>query len=40
MEAAGSVIELMSPEEANAFILDQYTTFRELVDTLGMRIEG
>lgn len=40
MEAAGSVIELMDPEQANAFILDQYNTFRALVDELGMRIEG
>lgn len=40
MEARGSVIELMSPEDANAFILEQYTTFRALVDKLGMRIEG
>ncbi|MGJ8606051.1 MAG: Bug family tripartite tricarboxylate transporter substrate binding protein [Marivita sp.] len=40
MESRGSVIELMNPEEANAFILEQYTTFKELVDELGMRIEG
>lgn len=40
MTARGSVIELMSPEDANAFIVDQYETFRALVDTLGMRIEG
>jgi len=40
MEARGSVIELMSPEEANAFIDAQYNTFRALVDKLGMRIEG
>ncbi|MCR9110919.1 tripartite tricarboxylate transporter substrate binding protein [Marivita sp. XM-24bin2] len=40
MEARGSVIELMDPEEANAFILEQYNTFRALVDELGMRIEG
>ena len=40
MTAAGSVIELMSPEEANAFIEGQYETFRKLVDELGMRIEG
>lgn len=40
MEARGSVIQLMSPEEANAFIDGQYTTFRALVDKLGMRIEG
>jgi tripartite-type tricarboxylate transporter receptor subunit TctC len=40
MSARGSVIELMSPEEANAFIQGQYNIFRELVDQLGMRIEG
>lgn len=40
MEKAGSVIELMSPEEAKAFIDTQYNTFRTLVDELGMRIEG
>lgn len=40
MEARGSVIKLMSPEEANAFIEGQYNTFRKLVDDLGMRIEG
>ncbi|GFE50056.1 hypothetical protein So717_18090 [Roseobacter cerasinus] len=40
MTARGSVIELMSPEDANAFIQGQYDTFRKLVDDLGMRIEG
>ena len=40
MEARGSVIELMNPEDANAFIQTQYETFRALVDDLGMRIEG
>lgn len=40
MEAAGSVIDLMSPEDANIFIQSQYETFRALVDKLGMRIEG
>lgn len=40
MEARGSVIELMTPVEANAFIEAQYNTFRALVDELGMRIEG
>ena len=40
MEKAGSVIDLMSPEEAKAFIQGQYETFRKLVDELGMRIEG
>ena len=40
MEARGSIIELMTPEEASAFIENQYNTFRKLVDELGMRIEG
>ncbi|PWJ21800.1 Bug family tripartite tricarboxylate transporter substrate binding protein [Jannaschia seohaensis] len=40
MEARGSIIRVMSPEEANAFIQTQYETFRALVDELGMRIEG
>ncbi|MDW3182007.1 MULTISPECIES: Bug family tripartite tricarboxylate transporter substrate binding protein [unclassified Roseobacter] len=40
MTSRGSVIELMSPEDANAFIEGQYNTFRKLVDDLGMRIEG
>jgi tripartite-type tricarboxylate transporter receptor subunit TctC len=40
MTARGSVIRLMDPEEANAFIQGQYETFRKLVDDLGMRIEG
>ncbi|RLJ59229.1 tripartite-type tricarboxylate transporter receptor subunit TctC [Litoreibacter meonggei] len=40
MEARGSIIDVMSPEDANAFIQEQYTTFRALVDKLGMRIEG
>ena len=40
MQARGSVIELMSPEEANAFIQGQYEVFRALVDELGMRVEG
>lgn len=40
MEARGSIIELMDPEAANAFIQSQYETFRALVDDLGMRIEG
>lgn len=40
MEATGSVIRLMSPEESEAFIKDQYENFRALVDELGMRIEG
>jgi tripartite-type tricarboxylate transporter receptor subunit TctC len=40
MTARGSVIRLMNPEESEAFILDQYTIFRKLVDDLGMRIKG
>ena len=40
MEKRGSVIELMDPAEANAFIEEQYNTFKALVDDLGMRIEG
>ena len=40
MTARGSVIRLMDPEEANAFIQNQYQVFRALVDELGMRIEG
>ncbi len=40
MSAAGSVIRLMTPEESNQFIRRQYETFRQLVDELGMRIEG
>ena len=40
MTERGSVIELMSPEEANEFIETQYNTFRKLVDELGMRVEG
>jgi len=40
MEARGSIIRVMSPEEADDFINTQYETFRALVDELGMRIEG
>ncbi len=40
METRGSVIDLMSPQEADAFIQGQYDSFRALVDKLGMRIEG
>ena len=40
MEARGSVIEYKDPEAAKAFIDGQYETFRELVDRLGMRVEG
>lgn len=40
MTSRGSVIDLMSPEDANAFIQGQYEVFRALVDELGMRVEG
>lgn len=40
MSARGSVIRLMDPVESKKFIEGQYTTFRKLVDELGMRIEG
>jgi len=40
MTSRGSVIRLMNPAEANEFIVDQYNTFRALVDRLGMRIKG
>jgi len=40
MQSRGSVIELMDPEAANAFIVGQYNVFKALVDELGMRIEG
>ncbi len=40
MTSAGSIITLMSEEEANTFIRGQFEVFRALVDDLGMRIEG
>lgn len=40
MEAQGSVIKLMSPDEASIFIQNQFNTFRKLVDELGMQIKG
>jgi len=40
MTSRGSVIELMSPADANEFIQGQYEVFKALVDELGMRIEG
>lgn len=40
MTKRGSIINVMNPEDANAFIRDQYETFRSLVDELGMRIKG
>lgn len=40
MEARGSVIDLMSPEASQEFINGQYEVFRDLVDDLGMRVEG
>jgi tripartite-type tricarboxylate transporter receptor subunit TctC len=39
MQAMGSQIRLMDPEESNTFIQGQYETFRALVDQLDMRIE-
>ncbi len=35
----GSVPRILSPEETVEFVNNQYETFRELVDRLGMRIE-
>lgn len=40
MTSRGSVIELMSEEDANNFIQGQFEVFKALVDELGMRIEG
>lgn len=40
MEARGSVVQLMSPEEGKKFMIEQYETFKQLVDDLKMRIEG
>ena len=40
MASMGSVIDVMSPEEAIDFINGQYAVFKALVDELGMRIEG
>ncbi len=40
MTSRGSVIRLMDPKESQAFINEQYTIFRKLVDDLGMRIKG
>lgn len=40
MEAAGSIIRLMSPEESRSFIENQSSAFREIVDAVGMRVEG
>ncbi|MGR3572638.1 Bug family tripartite tricarboxylate transporter substrate binding protein [Brevirhabdus sp.] len=40
MTANGSIVNVMSPADANTFINTQYETFRALVDKLGMRIEG
>lgn len=40
MEARGSIIDVMTPEESIDFINTQYETFREVVERLGMRIEG
>lgn len=40
MTKRGSIINVMSPEDANSFIQNQYETFRALADELGMRIKG
>ncbi len=40
MEARGSIIRLMEPQESQDFINGQYKIFRALVDELGMRIKG
>jgi tripartite-type tricarboxylate transporter receptor subunit TctC len=40
MESRGSVIQLMSPEEGKQFMMDQYETFKKLVNDLNMRIKG
>lgn len=40
MEARGSQIQLMDPQESQDFIQGQYEVFRKLVDDLGMRVEG
>jgi tripartite-type tricarboxylate transporter receptor subunit TctC len=40
MEARGSRIQLMDPQQSQDFIQRQYEVFRKLVDDLGMRIEG
>lgn len=40
MKTRGSVIQLMSPEDGKKFMMDQYNTFKKLVDDLHMRIKG
>ncbi len=40
MESLGSVIDLMDPQESEAFIRGQYEVFDALVDELGMQVEG
>ena len=40
MSARGSIIELMNPEDANAFIQNQFEVFSALVKELNMGIEG
>ncbi len=40
MKSRGSVIQLMSPDEGKQFMMDQYETFKKLVDELNMRIKG
>ena len=39
MKSRGSVIQLMSPDEGKQFMMDQYNTFKKLVDELHMRIK-
>ena len=40
MEARGSIIDVMSPEESLDFINTQYETFKAVVERLGMQVEG
>lgn len=40
MEGLGSILADMTPEESSTFIYNQYEAFRQLVDELGMRVEG
>lgn len=40
MKSRGSVIQLMGPDEGKQFMIDQYNTFKKLVEDLQMRIKG
>ncbi len=40
MKARGSVIKLMSPADGKQFMIDQYNTFKKLVEDLKMRVKG